>query len=308
MKKLVAGLMTATAMVLAAPVFAQEIIVVAHGQANDPFWSVVKNGVELAAKHTGATVEYRSPETFDMVAMAQLIDAAVNQAPDGIVVSIPDADALGPAIQRAVAAGIPVISINSGSDVSKGLGALLHIGQDEEVTGRIAGEALKEMGGTKGICVNQEVGNVGLDLRCKGFTDGFGDVTVLPTSNDPAEIQAKVTAALQADPAIDTVLALGAGTAGEPSVAAVVALGKGQGAIKVASFDLSASFLESVAAGDAAFAIDQQQFLQGYLAVNFLALNAQYGLMPGGNVASGPNLITADKAAQVVELSAKGIR
>lgn len=308
MKKLVAGLMTATALVIAAPVFAQEIIVVAHGQANDPFWSVVKNGVELAAKHTGATVEYRSPETFDMVAMAQLIDAAVNQAPAGLVVSIPDADALGPSIQRAVAAGIPVISINSGSDVSKGLGSLLHIGQDEEVTGRIAGEKLKEMGGKKGICVNQEVGNVGLDLRCKGFTDGFGDVTVLPTSNDPAEIQAKVTAALQADPTIDTVLALGAGTAGEPSVAAVVALGKGQGAIKVASFDLSASFLESVAAGDAAFAIDQQQFLQGYLAVDFLALHAQYGLMPGGNVASGPNLITADKASQVVELSAKGIR
>ncbi|NJS38164.1 MAG: sugar ABC transporter substrate-binding protein [Rhodobacteraceae bacterium] len=308
MKKLVAGLMTATALTIAAPAMAAEIIVVAHGQANDPFWSVVKNGVEMAAKHSGATVEYRSPETFDMVAMAQLIDAAVNQAPDGLVVSIPDADALGPAIERAVAAGIPVISINSGSDVSKGLGALLHIGQDEEVTGRIAGEKLKEMGGTKGLCVNQEVGNVGLDLRCAGFTAGFGDVTVLPTSNDPAEIQAKVTAALQADPSIDTVLALGAGTAGEPSVAAVVGLGKGQGAIKVASFDLSASFLESVAAGDAAFAIDQQQFLQGYLAVNFLALHADYGLMPGGNVASGPNLITADKAAQVVDLSAKGIR
>lgn len=308
MKKLVAGLLTATALTLAAPALAADIIVVAHGQANDPFWSVVKNGVEMAAKHTGATVDYRSPETFDMVAMSQLIDAAVNQKPDGLVVSIPDADALGPSIQRAVAAGIPVISINSGSDVSKGLGALLHIGQDEEETGRIAGEKLKEMGGKKGICINQEVGNVGLDLRCAGFAAGFGDVTVLPTSNDPAEIQAKVTAALQADPSIDTVLALGAGTAGEPAVAAVVAMGKGQGAIKVASFDLSASFLESVAAGDAAFAIDQQQFLQGYLAVDFLALHADYGLMPGGNVASGPNLITADKAAQVVELSAKGIR
>ncbi|MDZ7909548.1 MAG: hypothetical protein U5N10_15930 [Gemmobacter sp.] len=78
--------------------------------------------------------------------------------------------------------------------------------------------------------------------------------------------------------------------------------------MKVATFDLSAGFLEAVAAGDAAFAIDQQQFLQGYMAVDFLALHAEYGLMPGGNVASGPNLITADKAAQVVELSAQGIR
>ncbi|MCF1710729.1 sugar ABC transporter substrate-binding protein [Tabrizicola sp. J26] len=308
MKKLIAGLMTATALTVAAPVLAADIIVVAHGQANDPFWSVVKNGVEKAAKDTGSNVEFRSPETFDMVAMSQMIDAAVNQSPDGIVVSIPDPDALGPSIQRAVAAGIPVISMNSGSDVSKSLGALLHVGQDEESAGRAAGEKLAEMGGKKGICVNQEVGNVALDLRCKGFAEGFGgEVTVLPTSNDPTEIEAKVRAALESDPAVDTVMALGAGTAGEPSVAAVKALGKSD-AIRVATFDLSASFLESVKAGDAAFAIDQQQFLQGYLPVVFLSLYADYGLMPGGNVPSGPNLITADKAGQVVELSAQGIR
>ena len=308
MKKLIVGLMTATAL-FAAPAMAAHIIVVSHGQSNDAFWSVVKNGVEYAAKQTGATVEYRAPETFDMVAMSQLIDAAVAQHPDGIVVSIPDGDALGPSIKAAVAAGIPVISMNSGSDVSKGLGALLHVGQDEETAGKAAGEKLKEMGGTKGICVNQEVGNVSLDLRCKGFAEGFGGpVTVLPTSNDPTEIQSKVRAALEADPAIDTVMALGASTAGEPSVEAVKALGKGQGAIKVASFDMSPKFLEDVTAGDAAFAIDQQQFLQGYLPVVFLALYADFGLMPGGNVPSGPNLITADKAAQVVDLSAKGIR
>lgn len=308
MKKLIAGLMTATALTLAAPVMAANIIVVAHGQANDPFWSVVKNGVEKAAKDTGATVEFRSPETFDMVAMSQMIDAAVNQKPDGLVVSIPDADALGPSIQRAVEAGIPVISMNSGSDVSKSLGALLHVGQDEETAGRIAGEKLAAMGGKRGICVNQEVGNVSLDLRCKGFAEGFGgEVTVLPTSNDPTEIESKLRAALESDPAVDTVMALGAGTAGEPSVAAVKALGKAD-AVRVATFDLSASFLESVKGGEAAFAIDQQQFLQGYLPVAFLSLYADFGLMPGGNVPSGPNLITADKAGQVVELSAQGIR
>ncbi|MFD1810113.1 substrate-binding domain-containing protein [Gemmobacter lanyuensis] len=164
------------------------------------------------------------------------------------------------------------------------------------------------MGGKKGICINQEVGNVALDLRCKGFAAGFGgETSVLPTSNDPTEIEAKVRAALEADPGIDTVMALGAGTAGEPAVAAVKSIGK-SGAIRVATFDLSASFLESVKAGDAAFAIDQQQFLQGYLPVAFLSLYADYGLMPGGNVPSGPNLITADKAGQVVELSAQGIR
>ena len=296
----------AAAMGVAAPALAQDIIVVSHGQANDPFWSVVKNGVDLAAQHTGANVEYRAPETFDMVAMSQLIDAAVNQEPDGLVVSIPDGDALGPSIERAVAAGIPVISMNSGSDVAADLGVSLHVGQSERDAGVAAGEKLAEMGGTKAICVNHEVGNVALDLRCEGFAEGFGgDVTVLPTGNDPAEIESKVSAALASDEDVDTVMALGASLAGEPSVAAGQASGRD---VNVASFDLSAGFLQNIVDGDAAFAIDQQQYLQGYLPVVFLAANANYGLMPGGDVPSGPNLVTQDKAAQVIELSSQGIR
>lgn len=306
MRQHLRALALATAMAIPAAALAQDIIVVSHGQANDPFWSVVKNGVDYAAKETGANVSYRAPETFDMVAMGQLIDAAVNQEPDGLVVSVPDADALAPSIERAVAAGIPVITMNSGGDVSKKLGALLHVGQAERDAGKAAGEKLKEMGGKVGLCVNQEVGNVSLDDRCAGFSEGFGGtVSVLPTTNDPADVQAKVKAAIASNPDIDTVLALGAGTAGEPSLAAVKETGA---KINVATFDLSAGFLQAVADGDAAFAIDQQQFLQGYLPVAFLVLNAKYGLIPGGNVPSGPNLITKDKAAQVVELSAEGIR
>lgn len=292
---------------MAGPTFAQNIIVVAHGQANDPFWSVVKNGAAKAGEDTGATVDFRSPEVFDMVAMGQLIDAAVNQNPDGLVVSIPDADALGPAIQRAVDAGIPVISMNSGSDVAHKLGARLHVGQSEFDAGKRAGEELATMGGTKGICVNQEVGNVSLDQRCAGFAEGFAHpVTVVPTQNDPTEVQSKVRAALEADPEVNTVLGLGASLVGEPAVAAVEALGRED--VLIASFDLSAGFLQSVADGKAAFAIDQQQFLQGYLPVAFLALNANYGLMPGGDVPSGPNLVKKDDAAKVIDLSAKGIR
>lgn len=310
MKSIFKSLLAASA--LAASLFAANaqdtsIIVVSHGQASDPFWSVVKNGVAQAATDMGVKVDYRAPETFDMVAMAQLIDAAVNQNPAGLVVSIPDADALGPSIQKAVAAGIPVISMNSGSDVSKSLGALLHVGQDEFDAGKAAGEKLKEMGGKKALCVNQEVGNVALDLRCKGFTEGFGDVTVVPASIDPAEVVAKVKAALSSDTSVDTILGLGAATVGEPALKAVSEAGM-DGKIAVATFDMSAGFLQAVADGKAAFAIDQQQYLQGYLPVVFLALNAKYGLMPGGNVPSGPNLVTKEKAAQVVDLSAKGIR
>ena len=287
---------------------AQNIAVVTHGQANDAFWSVVKNGVEAAAKDSGVKVTYRAPESFDMVAMSRLIDAAVNQKPDGLVVSLPDASALGPAIQRAVKAGIPVITINSGLESSKKLGAVLHVGQSEYDAGKSAGEKLKAMGGKNGICVNQEVGNVSLDLRCKGFADGFGGKSkVVPTGNDPTEVRSKVKAALDSDTSIDVIMALGASTAGEPSLAAAKDSGR-LAKIHVATFDLSAGFLKAIAAKEAAFAIDQQQFLQGYLPVSFLALHAKFGLIPGGNVPSGPNLITSDKASQVIDLSAKGIR
>ena len=281
------------------------ITVVSHGQANDAFWTVVKNGVEAAGKDMNVNVDYRAPETFDMVAMASLIDAAVNQEPDGLIVSIPDGDALSPAISKAVAAGIPVISMNSGSTVSAKLGALLHVGQEEFDAGKIAGAKLKAMGGKKALCVNHEVGNVALDQRCAGFAEGFGSTGVLPTTNDPADVKSKVKAALEKDGDVDTILTLGASTAGEPALAAIAESGRD---ISIGTFDMSANFLQAVADGKAAFCIDQQQYLQGYLPVAFLAMHARFGLMPGGNVPSGPNLVTQEKAAQVVELSAKGIR
>ncbi len=307
MKTLMKSLLTAGAMAITSVGFAsaQNIAVVTHGQANDAFWTVVKNGVMAAAKDTGANVDYRSPETFDMVAMSQLIDSAVSQEPDGLIITFPDADALGPSVQRAIEAGIPVISINSGGAAAKALGAALHVGQSEYDAGVAAGKKLAQMGGKTAICVNHEVGNVSLDERCAGFAEGFGKVTILPTTNDPSEIESKVAAAIAANGSVDTILALGASTAGEPTVAAVKASGRD---IAVGSFDLSANFLQSIVDGDAAFAIDQQQYLQGYLSVAIMAQQAKFGLMPGGDVASGPNLITGDKAAQVIDLSAKGIR
>lgn len=296
----------ALAVATATSALAQDIAVVTHGQANDAFWSVVKAGVDQAAADTKANVSYNSPETFDMVLMSQLIDAAVNEEPDGLIISFPDPDALGPSVERAIAAGIPVITINAGGAQGKELGTAMHVGQDEYDAGVAAGEALAKMGGKNGICVNQEVGNISLDQRCAGFAKGFGGATtVLPTTNDPAEIESKVAAALASDETIDTVMALGASTAGEPSVAAAKASGRD---VNVATFDLSAGFLQSIVDGDAAFALDQQQYLQGYLSVSVMALQGKFGLMPGGDVASGPNLITAEKAAQVIELSAQGIR
>ena len=222
------------------PAAATRIVVITHGQASDPFWSVVKNGVDDAAELMGVEVQYQAPQTFDMVAMAQMIDAAVASKPDGLVVSIPDAEALGDSIRAAVAAGIPVISMDSGLDVSKELGALLHLGIDEYPSGFAAGERMKSLGKTTGACVNMEVGNVALDQRCQGFADALGGQSqVIATSLDPTEIKAGVTGYLQQHPDVDAVLTSGS-SAFDPTLAAIEEAGLGD-QIALGSFDLSPS-------------------------------------------------------------------
>ncbi|RIH85691.1 rhamnose ABC transporter, rhamnose-binding protein [Calidithermus terrae] len=304
MKKLLLGALLVMGMGLA---MAQQIriVVISHGQAADPFWSVVKNGVDQAAKDMNVRVEYRAPETFDMVRMAQLIDAAVASKPNGIVVSIPDAKALEKSITAAVKAGIPVVSMNSGSDVAEKLGVLVHVGQTEYEAGLGAGKRMKAAGVKNAICVNQEVGNVALDLRCKGFFDGLGiKANVLPVKiGDPTGIKNAVAAALQKDPTIDGILTLGP-TAAEPVLQAVE--GK---KITFGTFDLSPAVLKALSEKKMAFAIDQQQWLQGYLPVVILANYARYGLLPANPVIlTGPGFVTPENAARVIDLSKRGIR
>jgi simple sugar transport system substrate-binding protein len=277
-----------------------DIEVVTHGQATDSFWSIFKNGVYQAGKDMGVTVNYSAPDTFDMVKMSQLIDAACAKKPQGLVISLPDATALGTSVKKCIADGIPVISANSGSDAYAALGILTHIGQDESVAGKAAGVRMKDAGGTNAICVNQEVGNAGLDARCKGFAEGFGGKsTVLGVDlSDPTTAQQKIAAALTADPTIDTVMALGP-TGSIPALKAVQSL-SGR-TVKLGTFDLSADVLTAIKDGTMLFAIDQQQYLQGYLPVVFLTYYNLYGLMPGGGqpVLTGPGFVTKDNVATV---------
>ena len=303
------AVVVAAALGIAGSAAAQDMrfVVVSHGQASDPFWSVVKNGVDQAAEDLGVTVEYRAPDTFDMVQMAQIIDASVASQPDGLVVSIPDGEALGDSIRNAVASGIPVISMNSGSDVREELGVAVHVGQTEFEAGQGGGKQMQAAGVTKAICVNQEVGNVALDLRCEGFTDGLGGaVEVLSVSMDPTEIGNAVKAYLSANPDTDGVLTLGP-SAAEPTMAALEEV-EMLDQVTFGTFDLSPGVLEAIDQGRMMFAIYQQQDLQGYLPIQLLKLHQLYGLMPAGTVMTGPGFVTQDNAAQVIDLSAKGIR
>jgi simple sugar transport system substrate-binding protein len=145
------------------------IAVVSHGQASDSFWAIVKKGVFDAGRREGVAVSYRAPETYDIARMRALIDEAISARLDGLVVSLPDVDGLAPAIRRAERAGIPVVSINSGSDRFRELGILAHVGQPEYRAGLEAGARMARAGARDLLCVNQEVGNAGLDARCRGI-------------------------------------------------------------------------------------------------------------------------------------------
>ncbi|CAP54297.1 substrate-binding domain-containing protein [Gluconacetobacter diazotrophicus] len=283
------------------------IIMVTHGQAADPFWAVVRNGAKVAAQQAGVHVEFRQPDTFDMTQMANLITAAVSQHPDGLVVSVPDVDALSGPIHKALAAGINVIATNAAAETARQVGVGLDVGQEESTAGEAAGAAMKKAGGTNALCVNQEPGNVALDHRCAGFAKAFGKSKVLPVDMDTSSTKAKIQGALRADPTIDTIIGLGAETVGEPAVSAVKALGL-TGKVRVGAFDLAPGFLQEIRDGQALFAVDQQPYLQGYLPVMFLALKVRYGMMPASDVASGPSLVMKDQAASVIALSGQGIR
>src|SRR6266480_1539493 len=288
--------------------------VITHGQATDPFWSVVKKGVDQAAHDMGVQAIYEGPSsgTFDVVAMAHLIDTAVAAHPDGIVVSIPDPKGLGPSIKAAVAAGIPVISINSGSDVAKSLGVLVHIGQTEEQAGIGGGQKMGAAGVKHALCINQEVGNAALTLRCKGFEEGLsqtgGTSTVIGVNlSNPTQTQQTIEAALQHDPSIAGILTLGP-TGATPAIKALQDLNK-TGQIKLATFDLSSDVLNAIKGGQMLFAIDQQQYLQGYLPIVLLTLyKTNLNTIANDVLQTGPGFVTSANVTQVIQLTAQGTR
>jgi simple sugar transport system substrate-binding protein len=286
-----------------------KIVIITHGQAADSFWLIVRNGAEAAAAETNSDLQYRSPEKFDLIAMARLIDEAVASRPDGLIVSIPDAGLLSGSIRAAVAAKIPVISINSGLEVSKQLGCLMHIGQEDESAGKKAGERMKASGVKNAVILDQEVGNLGLDQRIKGFREGFEGpfhhLQVLPVTMDFKECQQAVADYIEKYSSLDGIVALGPIVA-EPALQAVDQAQKA-GKIKVCTFDVSPVVVDALVKKQIEFAIDQQEWLQGYLPVVFLANYVRYGsILQNDLILTGPNFVTPENAQKVVNLLSLG--
>jgi len=285
-------------------------VFVTHGQASDPFWSVVQNGARDAARHVRVRVDYQAPESFDMVTMGQLIDAVLASNPDGLVVSIPDASALEGALMAANHAGVPFISINSGGEHAERLGALLHVGQSEYEAGYQGGVRMAEVGATRALCINQEVGNLALDQRCAGFAAALeaagAEAEVLAVElADPTESEQRILAALRADPTLDALMTLGPTGA----IPTLHALDQRSGDILFATFDIAPEILAGIEAGTVLFAIDQQQYMQGYMPVVLLSLYLRNeNLLAHRSLHTGPGFVTADNVDRLRTLTRQGTR
>jgi simple sugar transport system substrate-binding protein len=272
------------------------------------FWSVVKKGAQAAAKAEGVQLIW-SPSNNDPQKQAQLIDAAVSQKVDGLAVSVPNASAIKDSLAKAKAAGIPIITLNSGVDDYKALGAITHVGQTEEIAGKAAGAKLKAAGVKKVLCVVHEQNNIGLQQRCQGVKEGFGGSVENVSVKGTAAIsttQTEIKSKLQADKSIDGVIAL------NPDIAAatVTAVKGASSDAKVATFDISPAVIKDIKSGSVMFAVDQQQYLQGYLPIVFLKLFKENANTVGGGqpVLTGPGFVDKANAATVEKLAGQGTR
>ena len=277
--------------------------------AEDLFWGVVEKGAKDAAATYGITL--KSGGSGQPREQAQLIENYVAAKVDGMIVSMANPDALKDAIKKATDAGIPVITINSGLSKYKEFGALAHVGQTEKVAGNGAGEQFNKAGLKKVLCVIHEEANIGLEERADGLAETFkGQVVRFNVASTGVRDVKGTVAAIQdkliSDKSIDGILALNPviGIASRDAVKAV------KGSQKIATFDLSTDVLDSIEKGEMMFAIDQQQYLQGYLPVVMLYLYKTNLNTVGGGlpVLTGPGIVDKSNAAQVRDLAKKGTR
>lgn len=279
---------------------------VTHAGDGDTFWDIVQKGAKEAAAKDNINFVYAHDDQAQQ--QAQFVQNAIDQKVDGIVVSLAKPEALKDVIAKAVKAGIPVVTVNSGSAQSAEYGALTHIGQDEEIAGEAVGTELSERGRKKAVCVLHEQGNVGHEQRCAGAKKTFSGTMenlYVEGTNMPS-VQASIQAKLQADPSVDAIVTLGAPFAPTAIKAKDAAASKAE----VDTFDLNASVARDLRSGALGFAVDQQPYLQGYEAIDLLWLYRYNANVLGGGrpVLTGPQIVTAAEASKLEEFIKRGSR
>lgn len=284
----------------AAPSGNLSMTLIRHGLPSDSFWSPVQKGFTDAGALYGIKTNFVATGNTPGDE-AKAINQAVAQKVSGIVVTLPDAGAEGAAIKAAIAAGIPVVTTNSGASDYQKVGAITHVGQDEDIAGAGAGTKLKELGLKHVLCVEHQQGNVALEARCNGVKKTFGgkvDVLFVPGTGDAPGTEAALKAKLLQDTSIDAVLTLDP----DISVLANKAITGANSKAKLATFDLSSSVLTAIKAGSIQFAINQQPYVQGYLPVTLLKLYLDNGNIIGGGlpVLTGPSYVDKDNVDKTI--------
>lgn len=283
------------------------VAMVTHAGPGDTFWDIVRKGAEEAAAKDNVDLLYTSdPEGGRQ---AQLVQQAIDQDVDGIVVTLAKPDALKEVLGRATDAGIPIVTINSGADVSAQMGALTHFGSDEGLAGAAVGSELAAAGVVHPICVIHEQGNVAQEARCAGVKSKVpGSEIVYVTGTDMTQVSSTVTAKLQATSDADAVVGLGAPFT-QTILNAVESLDL-QDEVLIASFDLNGELAQNIVDGRVEFTVDQQPWLQGYGSVDALWQASRGGFQIGGGqpVLTGPAIVDRSNAESVLQFAKDGIR
>ncbi|MEU0672884.1 substrate-binding domain-containing protein [Streptomyces sp. NPDC006172] len=283
------------------------VALVTHGGKGDAFWESVRKGAETAAAKDGVELTYASDA--DAAGQAALVRDAVRDRVDGIAVTLAKPRAVKDPVTQARAAGIPVVGLNSGIDAWRSTGLLAYFGQDESLAGRAVGDRLDGLGRKHALCVIHERGNVALEARCAGVKKSFAGETEMlyVDGSDMDAMTAAVTARLRQEPAVDQVVADGA----QFALASVKAAKDAGSDAEVATFDLDEDLVAAVRDGSVRFAVDQQPWLQGYLAVDALWLHETNGGVIGGGTApvlTGPAFVTKADVADAARFAAPETR
>lgn len=296
-------------------------IAVIGGSNDDAFWNIIKKGIDdatPAVEANGGSVNYLRLVNYDNFApdVVQLIRTAISMEVDGLVIPdwVPEAE--DPAIKDAVAAGIKVILMNAGgADKAKELGAINYVGSDEYVAGKAGGTYFGAHGQKNVLCINTLPGTANIEARCQGVIDGIteaggkGAQLPLPSTSfgDATAVAEAIKAELIKDETIDGVITISAGDADSAAIA-VEQAGK-TGATMLGSFDMNQAGLDRIKGNTQMFAIDQQPYLQSYLAVGLLASAIDFGTdLPTNPVLTGPGIVDAANIEATLAGVSKGAR